>query len=103
MNHNIDLRSYHAGIAVKQWVKSLVSNKKDAGRLKSEVGKSKVASEDDKPQSKTWRKMEKKWVWTEERKSREGKAALLIDQTCRQPDSQGDVCPCAATLWPADT
>lgn len=32
-----------------------------------------------------------------------GRVSILIDQTCRQPDSQGDVCPCAATLWPADT
>lgn len=40
----------------------------------------------------------------EDRRGREGERVdILIDQTCRQPDSQGDVCPCAATLWPADT
>lgn len=49
--------------------------------------------------------IEKKKAEREREVSREEKerVSLLIEQTCRQPDSQEDVCPCAATLWPADT
>lgn len=60
-------------------------------------------------ESKRQMKMEEK-IRDGERERRQGRrdrgretVSILIDQTCRQPDSQGDVCPCAATLWPVDT
>lgn len=57
-------------------------------------------------ESKRQMKTEETTKWRERSKTRERageRVSILIDQTCRQPDSQGDVCPCAATLWPADT
>lgn len=60
---------------------------------------------------KKGKKDNKRWIETEEkdkrvgevRREEEGSVSILIRQTCRQPDRQQDVCPCAATLWPADT
>lgn len=102
-----------AGADCECWGKGYWKDKQFDGRWENKVGESTKKREEYRMKIGIDQggKKGKEKLRLRERTVREGgsgmgekqRVGVLIEQTCRQPDSQEDVCPCAATLWPADT